>query len=64
MPKMKTNKATAKRVKLTATQKVLRERAFGNHILAKKSKSRKRNMATSAAVTGKIAKNVRRALAK
>lgn len=64
MPKMKTHKGTAKRVKLTATQKVLRERAFGNHILAKKSKSRKRNMATSAEITGKIAKNVRRALAK
>jgi large subunit ribosomal protein L35 len=63
MPKMKTHKGTAKRIKLTATQKVLRERAFGNHILAKKSKSRKRNMATSAEVTGKQARSIKRALA-
>ena len=37
MPKLKTHKGTAKRVKITTTGKIVRERAFGNHILAKKS---------------------------
>ena len=62
MPKLKTHKGTAKRVKLTKTGKVLRQRAFKNHMLSKKSKSRKRRINTSAEVTGSIAKNIKRAL--
>ncbi|NCU38455.1 50S ribosomal protein L35 [Candidatus Saccharibacteria bacterium] len=62
MPKMKTHKASAKRVKLTSTGKVIRERAFGNHMLSKKSKSRKRTINTPAVVTGNVAKNIKRAL--
>ena len=62
MPKLKTHKGTAKRVKITATGKVTRRRASGNHMLSKKSKSRKRNIKTSAQVTGSMAKNVKRAL--
>ena len=62
MPKLKTHKGTAKRVKITGSGKIMRERAFGNHILAKKSKSRKRNMKTAAGVEGKIAKNIKTAL--
>ncbi len=62
MPKMKTHKGTAKRVKLTATGKVTRRRASGGHLLAKKSNRRKRVIGTSAEVTGKLAKNIKRAL--
>lgn len=62
MPKMKTHKGTAKRVKLTKSGKVLRQRAFKNHMLSKKSNSRKRRINTSAEVTGSIAKNIKRAL--
>lgn len=62
MPKMKTHKGTAKRVKLTSTGKLTRRRAFGNHMLAKKSKSRKRAINTTATITGKMARNVKRAL--
>jgi len=62
MPKLKTHKGTAKRVKITPTGKILRERAFGNHILAKKSKSRKRNINTSATIVGGNAKNVKKTL--
>lgn len=62
MPKMKTHKGTAKRIKLTSTGKLLRRRAFGNHMLSKKSKSRKRNIKTPAEVKGSMAKNVKRAL--
>ena len=62
MPKLKTHKGTAKRIKVSGSGKLIRERAFGNHILAKKSKSRKRNIKTAAAVQGKIAKNIKSAL--
>lgn len=62
MPKMKTHKGTAKRIKRTATGKLLRRRAFGGHMLAKKSQSRKRVIGTKAEVTGSTAKNIKRAL--
>ena len=62
MPKLKTHKGTAKRVRITRTGKVMRERAFGNHILAKKSKARKRNMKTAASIKGRSKKNVKTAL--
>ncbi|MFN8397738.1 MAG: 50S ribosomal protein L35 [Bacteroidia bacterium] len=42
MPKVKTNRAAAKRFKVTATGKLKRAHAFHNHILTKKSKKRKR----------------------
>lgn len=62
MPKMKTHKGTAKRIKITSTGKLTRRRAFGAHLLSKKSKSRRRAINTTATVTGSMAKNVRRAL--
>ena len=62
MPKMKTHKGTAKRIKVTSTGKLLRRRAFGAHLLAKKSKSRKRAINTPALVSGGQAKNIKRAL--
>lgn len=62
MPKLKTHKGTAKRVKKTGSGKLVRERAFGHRVLAKKSGRRKRVIATGAEITGSIAKNVKRAL--
>ena len=62
MPKLKTHKGTAKRIKLTSKGKLLRERAFGTHFLQKKSASRKRVIGTNSEVRGKIAKNLKRAL--
>lgn len=62
MPKLKTHRGTAKRVRLSSTGKVLRRRAFGGHMLAKKSQSRKRVIGTPAVIKGKIAKNIKRAL--
>ncbi len=62
MPKLKTHKATAKRVKITSTGKITRRRASGNHLLAKKSKSRKRGINSTGEVTGSMAKNIKRAL--
>ncbi len=62
MPKLKTHKGTAKRIKLTSTGKLTRRRAFGTHLLAKKSRSRKRAIGTTATISGSVAKNVKRAL--
>ena len=62
MPKMKTHKGTAKRMKLTGSGKVVRRRAFKNHMLSKKSESRKRRINTTATVEGAMAKNIKRAL--
>ena len=62
MPKLKTHKGTAKRIKMTSTGKLTRRRAFGNHMLAKKSKGRKRSINTTALVKGATAKSIKRAL--
>ena len=42
MPKMRTNRAAAKRFKLTGTGRIVRAKAFKSHILTKKSQKRKR----------------------
>ena len=62
MPKLKTHKGTAKRIKVTGTGKLTRRRAFGNHMLSKKSKSRKRVINSVASISGTAAKNIKRAM--
>jgi large subunit ribosomal protein L35 len=44
MPKMKTNKAAARRFKVTATGKILRKQAGRRHINEWKSPDKKRNL--------------------
>jgi large subunit ribosomal protein L35 len=63
MPKMRTHRGAAKRFRLTATGKVMRRKATGNHFLMKKSGSRKRRISGMAQV-GPEAKVVRRILGK
>ena len=43
MPKMKTHRGMAKRVRKTGTGKLMRAKAFKSHILTKKSPKRQRN---------------------
>ena len=62
MPKLKTHRGTAKRIRLTSTGKVMRRRAFGGHFLAGKSASRKRVIGSSAQVKGSVAKSLKRAI--
>ncbi len=50
MPKMKTHRGAAKRFVVTPTGKVLRRRATGNHMLVKKTSSRKRRISGMAVV--------------
>lgn len=44
MPKMKTNRAAAKRFKKTGGSRIKRATAFRRHILTKKSSKRKRHL--------------------
>ncbi len=48
MPKMKTHRGTAKRVKVTGTGKFQRHHAYCSHKLACKSAKQKRNLRKSA----------------
>jgi large subunit ribosomal protein L35 len=61
MPKMKTHRGAAKRFRVTGTGKVLRRKGTGNHMLIKKSGSRKRRISGMAEV-GPEKKSVRRLL--
>lgn len=44
MPKMKTKSALKKRIKITATGKVLREQAFRGHLAQNKTTKQKRQL--------------------
>lgn len=44
MPKLKTNRAAAKRFKFTANGKIKHRKAFRSHILGKKASKRKRQL--------------------
>jgi len=50
MPKIKTLRAAAKRLKVTGTGKLRRSKAFKSHILTKKSTKRKRKLRKSGIV--------------
>ncbi len=59
MPKLKTHSGTKDRIRINKNGKVLRRKATGNHLLQKKSKSRKRTLAGVQVVTGKQSKNIK-----
>lgn len=52
MPKQKTNKAAAKRFKMTASGLIKRGKQNRRHILTKKSTKRKRHLRGSSYVSG------------
>jgi large subunit ribosomal protein L35 len=62
VPKMKTHRGTAKRVKVTATGKLLRRKAFKNHLLEKKPSKRTRRLSKETEITGGDRKRVERLL--
>ncbi len=51
MPKMKTHRGAAKRVKRTGTGKLKRSHAYTSHILTKKTTKRKRNLRKSGLIS-------------
>ncbi|MFC1526200.1 50S ribosomal protein L35 [Candidatus Latescibacterota bacterium] len=62
MPKIKTHRATAKRVKRRGGTGLKRRNAFGTHYLAKRSTKRKRALRKNEPVSAADSVNVRRAL--
>lgn len=50
MPKMKTRRGAAKRLKVTGSGKVKRARAFGRHNMTKTNHSRKKQLKKNALV--------------
>lgn len=62
MPKIKTNRAAAKRFKKTGTGKLKRNKAYKSHILTKKTSKRKRNLRKSAIMDESNVKNMKKIL--
>lgn len=62
MPKMKTNRAAAKRFKVTGSGKLKRGKAYRRHILTKKSPKTKRNLRQPAMVDDTNVKNMKKIL--
>ena len=62
MPKMKTHRGAAKRFKVTGSGKIMRRKAFKNHILEKKASKRTRRLSKEQEVTGGDAMQVKKLL--
>jgi large subunit ribosomal protein L35 len=62
MPKMKTHRGAAKRFKITGTGKILRRKAYRDHLLEHKPTSRTRRLGREAEVVGGDKKRVKRML--
>lgn len=62
MPKLKTNRAAAKRFKVTATGKLRRSKAYASHLLRKKDAKRKRRLRASDIVDAADQRRMRRLL--
>ena len=62
MPKIKTNRAAAKRFKVTGTGKLKRNKAYKSHVLTKKSTKRKRNLRQATITDATNVKNMKKVL--
>lgn len=62
MPKMKTHKAVAKRIKVTARGKLLRHRAGAGHLKSRKTPKQIRRFRLKAGLSRGFAKQARRLL--
>ena len=62
MPKMKTNRGAAKRVRRTGRGKLRRMRAYKSHILTKKARKRKRRLRSATLVSSADERRLRRLL--
>lgn len=60
MPKLKTNRAAAKRFKVTAKGKIKHRKAFRGHILSKMTRKRKRHLRADGTLDEASAKSVKR----
>ena len=62
MPKMKTNRAAAKRFKVTGSGRVKRSKGGGNHGMQEKSRKRLRRLRQNDMVHASMQKHVKRLL--
>ena len=62
VPKMKTNKSVAKRIKVTATGKLMRHRPLAGHLKSKKSPKRLRELRKERPLSKGFAKQARKLL--
>ena len=62
MPKIKTNRAAAKRFSKTGTGKLKRNKAYKRHILTKMTTKRKRKLRQSAMTDATNVKNMKKVL--
>ena len=62
MPKMKTHRGAAKRLKVTASGRLKRRKAYHSHILTKKDRKRKRRLRGSDLISTADHKRVKRLL--
>ena len=60
--KMKSHRGACKRLKLTGSGKIKRNKAYKSHILTKKSQKRKRNLRKSIIVDSTNVKNMKKIL--
>lgn len=59
MPKIKTNRAAAKRFRVTGSGKIKRNKGFKRHLLSSKGKKRKRQLRRGTLVSASEQRNVR-----
>jgi len=64
MPKQKTHKGLAKRVKITATGKVKYKRSGGGHLMSGKNAKRRRRIGKAAIMTNTMARTAKLHLGK
>lgn len=62
MPKLKTNKAAAKRFKRTGTGKFKRHKAYKRHLLTSKTSKRRRNLRRAAILAAEDKTRIQRLL--
>lgn len=62
MPKLKTSKTAAKRFKISGTGKIVRRKAYNNHMFFHKSGGQKRRLDQDAELSKTERKRVRRLL--
>ncbi len=62
--KMKTHRGAAKRLKLTGSGKVKRNKAYKSHILTKKSQKRKRGLRKATTLTSADLKRMKASMGK
>lgn len=60
--KVKTHRASAKRLRITRTGKVVAHKAFGSHLLSKKSRKRKRSLRQQFTLSPDAVRNISRIL--